>query len=70
MAPKTMSEHLLFRARLVSPFLEMGAYEPLWSKRGTTFKSLSEKFARHPGSVPSDFVPQSEARDCAMFVKR
>ena len=70
MTPKTMPEHSLFTARPVSPFLEMGAYEALWSKHGTTFKSLSERFARHPGSVPSDFVPQSEARDCAMLVKR
>ena len=50
MALKTMPEHPLFRVRPVSPFLEMGAYEALWSKRGTTFKSLSERFARHPAA--------------------
>lgn len=70
MTPKTDPEHSLFRARPVSPFLEMGAYEVLWSKQGTTFKSLSEQFALHPGSIPSDFVSQSEARDCATLVKQ
>ena len=58
-----------FQSRAVSPFHEMGAYEALWADRSTTFKSLSERFAQHPGSVPSDFVPQTEARNCADFVK-
>ena len=59
-----------FEARAVSPFREMGAYEALWSDRRTTFKSLSEQFARYPESVPSDFVPRQEAYACAAFVKR
>ena len=59
-----------FESRAISPFHEMGAYEALWSKPGTTFKSLSDHFARHPGSVPSDFVPEADARDCAAFVKQ
>ena len=59
-----------FEARAVSPFREMGAYEALWSDRRTTFKSLSEQFARYPGSVPSDFVPRQEAYTCAAFVKQ
>ena len=59
-----------FEARAISPFLEMGAYEALWSEPGTTFKSLSERFARHPGSVPSDFVSAADARQCAVFVKQ
>ena len=59
-----------FRSRAVSPFLEMGAYEALWSEPKTTFKSLSERFARHPGSIPSDFVPADRAYDCATFVKQ
>lgn len=59
-----------FESRAVSPFHEMGAYEALWSEPDTTFKSLSERFARRPGSVPSDFVPRAEAHDCAVFVKR
>ena len=48
----------------------MGAYEALWARPGATFKSLSEKFARRPGSIPSDFVPQNEADECARFARR
>ena len=59
-----------FEARAVSPFREMGAYEALWSQPGTTFRSLAERFARRPGSVPSDFVPRAEAEACAAFVQR
>ena len=54
----------------VSPFHEMGAYEALWRKSETTFKTLAERFARNPGSVPSDFVPGVEARENATFVKQ
>ena len=56
--------------RAISPFHEMGAYEALWRKSGTTFKTLAERFARHPGSVPSTFVPMIEARENATFVKQ
>ena len=70
MEPELDFENSDFEARAVSPFHEMGAYEALWSNHDATFKSLSERFAQRPGSVPSDFVPQSEAHDCAVFVKR
>ncbi len=55
--------------RSVSPYLEMGAYEALWSDPKATFKSLSRRFASSPGSLPSDFVPEEEALACARFVK-
>ncbi len=58
-----------FKARAVSPFHEMGAYETLWSERGTMFKSLSERFAQHLGSLPSHFVSPVAARECTVFVK-
>ena len=61
-------EHTSFEARSVSPFREMGAYESLWSQKGTTFKSLATKFAEHPGSLPSTFVSHEEAQECAVFV--
>ena len=32
----------------VSPFREMGAYEALWLRPGTTFRSLAARFGR-PG---------------------
>ena len=47
--------------RTISPFRELGAYESLWQDTEATFKSIAEKFAEQPGSVPSDFVPEGEA---------
>ena len=55
--------------RPISPFMEMGAYEHLWIQPKTTFKSLSIKFAKIPGSVPSDFVQDEEAYKCAKIVR-
>jgi DNA processing protein len=54
----------------VSPLRELGAYEALWDKPETTFKTLSEKFAARPDALPSDFVPEAKARECAEFVRR
>ena len=68
--PEFAFEGLNFTIRAVSPFQEMGAYEALWCKPDTTFRSLSKRFAQHPGSVPSDFVSPAEANDCAVFVQR
>ncbi|MCY4357545.1 MAG: DNA-protecting protein DprA [Gammaproteobacteria bacterium] len=59
-----------FLERAISPYYEMGAYEELWSRPDTTFKSISNRFAENPGSVPSDFVPPSNARQSAAFVKQ
>lgn len=47
--------------RTISPYRELGAYESLWQNAKATFKSIAEKFAERPGSVPSDFVPAGEA---------
>jgi DNA processing protein len=58
-----------FESRAISPLTEMGAYEALWDKPDTTFKTLSEKFAARPDSVPSDFVSPTKARECADFVQ-
>ena len=54
----------------VSPLRELGAYEALWDKPETTFKTLSEKFAARPDALPSDFVPEAKAREYAEFVRR
>ena len=59
-----------FEARAVSPLRELGAYEALWEEPEATFKRLSERFAAHPGAVPSDFVSESRAEECAAFVLR
>lgn len=55
-------------ASALSPLLELGAYEALWDEKGASFKSISEKFERDPGALPSDFVPLSHAQDCALYV--
>ena len=47
--------------RTISPFRELGAYEALWQNAKATFKSIAEKFAEYPGSIPSDFVSDSDA---------
>lgn len=50
-----------FRSRAVMPARELGAYEALWAREGSTFKTIADKFRELPGSVPSDFVALSEA---------
>ena len=50
-----------FQSRAVMPIRELGAYEALWAREGTSFKTLADTFRQHPGSIPSDFVAQREA---------
>jgi DNA processing protein len=69
-APELAFDGTDFEARAVSPLRELGAYEALWDKPETTFKTLSEKFAARPNAVPSDFVPPSKASEYAEFVQR
>src|SRR5690348_7263138 len=49
----------------ISPRLELGAYEALWLQKGSSFKSLAERFASDPTALPSDFVSAAEAEQCA-----
>ena len=53
----------------VSPFRGMGAYEALWLRPRTTFRSPAARFAARPGSVPSHFLPVDEATVNAAYVK-
>ena len=53
---------------LISPRIELGAYESLFLEQGATFKRLAEKFAADPSALPSDFVPPDEAARCANLV--
>lgn len=55
--------------RPVSPFVEIGAYESLWSEAKTSFKSIAELFRKSPGSLPSDFVDEEKSLRTAMHVK-
>ena len=50
-----------FESRAVMPVRELGAYEALWAREGTSFKTLADTFRKHPGSIPSDFVSPREA---------
>jgi len=54
--------------RAISPLKEMGAYEALWAKSETTFKSLAQKFREFPDRLPSDFVAEYEADYFARLV--
>jgi DNA processing protein len=47
-------------ARAISALRELGAYEALWLRERTTFRSLARLFRTHPGALPSDFVPEHE----------
>jgi len=48
-------------ARPVAPLDELGAYEALWLREGTTFRSLARLFRARPGALPSDFVCKRQA---------
>ena len=52
----------------VSPFTEMGAYEAIWAEEKVSFKTLSERFAAHPSSTPSSFVPPTKREKYAHSV--
>ena len=57
-----MATALLPTLRAISPIKEMGAYEALWAREGTTFSSLAELFRQHSDNLPSDFVTEYEAQ--------
>lgn len=71
-----MQQHTLWSmekggATVASPIdaaLEIGAYEALWSEHNASFKTIAEKLRKTPGSRPSDFVPEVEARQVAQRV--
>jgi DNA processing protein len=54
----------------ISPRREMGAYEALWLEKGASFRTIAQKFAADPKALPSDFVPPSQADECAAEVLR
>jgi DNA processing protein len=57
-----------FFSGAVSPWRELGAYEALWLNPQSSFKTLAELFARHPGAVPSELVPEEIAEPTARRV--
>lgn len=56
------------RRRTISPFRELGAYETLWQETKASFKYIAERFAKRPGAIPSDFVPEQDALRTAQSV--
>ena len=66
MAPELALEGQDFDSRAISPLRELGAYEALWDKPETTFKTLSEKFAARPGCAAVGF----RARDQGARIRR
>lgn len=54
----------------ISPLVEMGAYEALWTRPEASFKSLAELFQSHEGSVPSDHVELTVAEQHASGANR
>lgn len=51
-----------FESRAVRPVRELGAYEALWARDGSTFKTIADMFRQHVDAVPSDFVSEAEAQ--------
>jgi DNA processing protein len=49
----------------IEPFKEMAAYEALWKDIPNSFKKIAEVFAKHPGLLPSEFVPSGTIADFA-----
>lgn len=65
MAVRTASEPAVAP---ISPWLELGAYEALWLERGSTFKTIADKFEADPSALPSDFVTPETAAATAREV--
>jgi DNA processing protein len=55
-------------AKAISPLLEMGAYEVLWSDPAASFRRIAEKFREQTDALPSDLVPQEKAEAMAREV--
>jgi DNA processing protein len=52
-------------AKSISPLLELGAYELLWSRQGSSYKSIAEQLQKTPGAMLSDLVDHNEALQMA-----
>src|SRR2546430_12524167 len=57
-----------FRLESISPLLELGAYEVLWSRPGMSVKKLAKLFRDQPDVLPSALVPHDEATAMAQTV--
>lgn len=55
-------------AKTISPLLEMGAYEVLWSDPAASFRRIAGMFREQPDALPSDLVPHERAESMARKV--
>jgi DNA processing protein len=62
---KNMATLPLTLERPISPWLEMGAYECLWTKAHQSFKTMADLFRKEEDAVPSDYVLPEIAEKCA-----
>jgi DNA processing protein len=60
-----MASSSLALSRPISPWLEMGAYECLWTNAHQTFKKIADLFREREDAVPSDFILRPIAEGCA-----
>lgn len=60
-----MASSSLALSRPISPWLEMGAYECLWTKANQSFKKIADLFRDRQDAVPSDFILRPFAEECA-----
>lgn len=54
---------------VVSPFLEMAAYEALWGNNNTNFKRLAKLFLECPNHLPSNFVSPEDIKTYSELLK-
>lgn len=59
----------VLNARPVSPAWEMGAYEALWARKNTTFKTIADAFKKSPDAIPSEFVSEAEIEQAMVIVR-
>lgn len=57
-----MQTTTLFARPVVSPALELGAYEELWAQEGQSFKTLADLFSKSINDLPSCFVDVDAAK--------
>ncbi len=55
-------------AKSISPLLELGAYELLWSMPGASFKTIADRLKMVPEALPSNLVSPNEAMNMAARV--
>jgi len=60
-----MASFSLALSRPISPWLEMGAYECLWTDARQSFKKIADLFRDKKDALPSDFILRPVAERCA-----